>query len=67
MNGRKFYFKFIFEDSKFKIIPSTEDTNLFKLDETEKLINDTNPDILINAADKSWRYSYLTMSKELNS
>ena len=41
------------EDSKFKIIPSTrKDTNLFKLDETEKLINDTNPDILINAAAK---------------
>ena len=41
------------EDSKFKIIPSTrKDTNLFKLDETEKLINDTNPDILLNAAAK---------------
>tara|TARA_B100001057_G_scaffold500390_2_gene615183 strand:+ start:990 stop:1919 length:930 start_codon:yes stop_codon:yes gene_type:complete len=41
------------EENKFKIIPSTrKDTNLFKLDETKKIINDVNPDILINAAAK---------------
>ena len=40
-------------ENKFKIIPSTrKDTNLFKFDETERLINDTKPDILINAAAK---------------
>ncbi len=41
------------KENKFKIIPSTrKDTNLFKLDETERLINETQPDILINAAAK---------------
>ncbi len=41
------------EENKFQIIPSTrKDTNLFKLDETKKIINDVNPDILINAAAK---------------
>ena len=40
-------------ENKFKIIPSTrKDTNLFKFSETEKLINETKPDILINAAAK---------------
>ena len=41
------------KENKFQIIPSTrKDTNLFKLDETKKIINDVNPDILINAAAK---------------
>jgi len=40
-------------ENKFKIIPSTrKDTNLFIFSETEKLINETKPDILINAAAK---------------
>ena len=40
-------------ENEFKIIPSTrKDTNLFKFGETEKLINETKPDILINAAAK---------------
>ena len=40
-------------ENKFKIIPSTrKDTNLFIFGETEKLINETKPDILINAAAK---------------
>ena len=40
-------------ENKFKIIPSSrKDTNLFIFSETEKLINETKPDILINAAAK---------------
>ena len=40
-------------ENKFKIIPSTrKDTNLFIFNETERLINETKPDILINAAAK---------------
>ena len=40
-------------ENKFKIIPSTrKDTNLFIFSETERLINETKPDILINAAAK---------------
>ncbi len=41
------------EENKFEIVPSTrKDTDLFKIDETKKIINDVNPDILINAAAK---------------
>ena len=40
-------------ENKFKIIPSSrKDTNLFIFSETERLINETKPDILINAAAK---------------
>ena len=40
-------------ENEVKIIPSTrKDTNLFKFSETERLINETKPDILINAAAK---------------
>ena len=41
------------QNKKYKIHPSTrKDTNLFIKDETEKLINDVNPDLIINAAAK---------------
>ena len=40
-------------ENEVKIIPSTrKDTNLFKFSETERLINETKPDILINEAAK---------------
>ena len=41
------------QNKKYKIHPSTrKNTNLFIKDETEKLINDVNPDLIINAAAK---------------
>lgn len=38
---------------KFEVIPSNRKiTNLFSLEETQKLLNDTNPDYIVNAAAK---------------
>ena len=39
-----------------EVVESTrEDTDLFSLEETKRTIKNTSPDLIINAAAKSWR------------